>query len=409
MTVPADAPRRSSFVEGGARSYAATVRELTDWLMREGRFLPDNGAILDELCERLTAAGVPLDRVSLHLRALHSQYRGVSRIWQQDAGVDERFLDHGLEKTATYLESPVRAVAQAHRRLDWRLDTPAALPFAMLEELREEGYVHYVITPVPFAAGMVNALSWATRRPGGFTAEHLQLLDELLPAYSVTAESKALFRFTETMLNTYVGKEPTQLILDGQVRRGDIRTITAALMLVDLRDFTLLSDSLPPRAVIRLLNDYFDCVFPAVQEHGGEVLEIMGDGVLAIFRQESAREADEACRAALAAAREALAAMAARNDRSVADAPQLHSGIALHYGTASYGNIGSGERLDFTVIGPDVNLVSRIEQFCRQLDRTLIMSEAFADQLGWPVWEIGHFELRGFAKLHRLFELPPEE
>ena len=409
MTAPADAPRRLSLADAGIRSYAASVRELTDWLMREGRFLADNGAILGELCERLAAAGVPLDRVSLHLRALHPRYRGVSRLWKPGMSVDEQFLDHGLEKTATYLESPVRAVTQQHRRLDWRLDNRAALPFAVLEELREEGYTHYVIAPVPFAAGMVNAMSWATRRRGGFDAADLQLLDHLLPAYSVVAESKSLFRFTETMLNTYVGREPSQLILDGQVRRGDIRTITAALMLVDLRDFTLLSDSLPPRAVIRLLNDYFDCVFPSVQAHGGEILEIMGDGVLAIFHQESPREAAEACRAALAAAREALAEMARRNERAVADAPPLQAGIALHYGTASYGNIGSGERLDFTVIGPDVNLTSRIEQFCRQLDRTLIMSEAFADQLGWPVWEIGHFELRGFAKLHRLFELPPDE
>jgi len=407
MTMPAGSPRRSPL--GDACTSAEAARELLDWLMREGRFLPDNRAILEELCERVAAAGVPIDRVSLHLRALHPQYRGVSRIWKPDTGVDEQFLDHGLEKTATYLESPVRTVAQAHRRLDWRLDTSAALPFAVLEELREEGYAHYVIAPVPFAAGMVNAMSWATRRAGGFAAEHLQVLDDLLPAYAMTAESKSLFRFTETMLNTYVGREPSQLILDGQVRRGDIRTITAALMLVDLRDFTLLSDTLAPRAVIRLLNDYFDCVFPAVQEHGGEILEIMGDGVLAIFHYEGRGEAAEACRAALAAAREALAAMAARNDRLAADAPQVQAGIALHYGTASYGNIGSGERLDFTVIGPDVNLTSRIEQFCRQLDRTLIMSEAFADQLGWPVWEIGHFELRGFAKLHRLFELPPDE
>jgi adenylate cyclase len=408
MTAPADAPRRLSLGDAGVRPHAATARELINWLAREGRFLSDNGEILGELCDRLAAAGLPLDRVSLHLRALHPQYRGVSRIWQPGMPVDEQFLDHGLEKTATYLESPVRAVTQQHRRLDWRLADGAALPFAVLEELREEGYTHYVIAPVPFAAGPVNAMSWATRRPGGFAAADLRLFDELLPAYSVVAESKALFRFIGTMLNTYVGREPSQLILDGQVRRGDIRTITAALMLVDLRDFTLLSDSLPPRAVIRLLNDYFDCVFPAVQAHGGEILEIMGDGVLAIFHQESPREAAEACRAALAAGRQALAAMARRNERAAGDA-SLQAGIALHYGTASYGNIGSGDRLDFTVIGPDVNLTSRIEQFCRQLDRTLIMSEAFADQLGWPVWEIGHFELRGFAKLHRLFELPHDE
>ena len=109
-------------------------------------------------------------------------------------------------------------------------------------------------------------------------------------------------RFIENLLSTYVGREPSQLILEGQIRRGDMRTITAAIMLIDLRDFTMLTNILAPRAVIRLLNEYFDCVFPAVREHGGEILEIMGDGVLAIFRQEAARRRGEACRAALEAA-----------------------------------------------------------------------------------------------------------
>ncbi len=390
-------------------THADTVRELADWLLHEGRFLTDNAELLGEVCERLVAAGLPLDRVSLHLRALHPRYRGVSRVWRPDQPIAELFLDHGVEKTATYLESPVRAVMEGHRRLDWRLDTRQALPFGLLEELRDDGYVHYVIAPLVYASGPVNAFSWATRRPGGFTDGELALLDALLPHYAVVTESKALVRFVETMLSTYVGHEPSQLILDGQVRRSDVRSITAALMLVDLRDFTLMTDNLSPRAVIRMLNDYFDCVFPAVHRHGGEILEIMGDGVLAIFQQEQSASPTEVCRAALQAAVEALHAIAAYNRRELSGAPVLQAGVALHYGTVSYGNIGSGERLDFTVIGPDVNLTSRIEQFCRQLDRTLIMSEAFADQLGWPVWEIGHFELRGFAKLHRLFELPPDE
>jgi adenylate cyclase len=283
------------------------------------------------------------------------------------------------------------------------------LPFAMLEELREEGYVHYVIAPIRYAGGTVNAFSWATLRPGGFTADEMRVVDDLLPTYAAVIESKALLRFVGNMLSTYVGREPSQLILDGQVRRGDIRTITAALMLVDLRDFTLLSDTLPPRGVIRLLNDYFDCVFPAVRRHGGEIMEIMGDGVLAIFQSDRRDSAAEPCRAALAAAQEALAALAAHNKRGQDDGPVLQAGIALHYGTVSYGNIGSGDRLDFTVIGPDVNLTSRIEQFCRELDRTLIMSETFAERLERPVWEIGHYALRGFARMQRLFELPPED
>ena len=273
------------------------------------------------------------------------------------------------------------------------------LPFAVLEELRDEGYIHYVIAPVPFAAGPVNALVLGDQAAGRVRARALRLMDAVLPTYSAVVETKTLVRFVENLLSTYVGHEPSQLILEGQVRRGDVRTITAAIMLIDLRDFTMLTNILSPRAVIRLLNEYFDCVFPPIREQGGEVLEIMGDGVLAIFRQEGTRTAAQAaCRAALEAATQALRAIAERNRRLPDGGSVLQAGLALHYGTVSYGNIGSGDRLDFTVIGPDVNLTSRIEQFNRQLDRTLIMSQAFAEQLDWPVWEIGHYELRGFTK-----------
>lgn len=386
----------------------AVAARLTGWLLGEGRFLTDNGELLGELCQRVAAAGVPLARASLHLRSLHPRYRGISRVWKPDQPIAQQYLDHGLEKTATYLESPVRAVAQSRRRLDWRLDRAPLLPFPILEELRDDGYVHYVIAPMPYAAGPVNALSWATRRPDGFPPESLRLMDALVPAYATVIESKTLIRFVENLLSTYVGRGPSQSILEGQIRRGDIRTITAAIMLTDLRDFTMLTNILSPRAVIRLLNEYFDCVFPAVEQHGGEIMEIMGDGVLAIFPHDRGVGATETCRAALAAGQQALAAIAERNRRQGGAGQVLQAGLALHYGTVSYGNIGSGDRLDFTVIGADVNLTSRIEQFNRQLDRSLIMSQVFAESLDRPVWEIGHYELRGFSKRQRLFELPSE-
>ena len=389
-----------------ATSRADAARKLTQWLLSEARFLRDNGQVFSQFCERVLAAGIALDRAALHQRALHPRYRGVSRIWRPDARLQVRFLDHGLEKTATYLESPVRAVVERGERLAWRLDGSRPLPFAILEELREAGYTHYVIVPMVYASGAINSVAWATRRPGGFATSEVAFLQRTLPGLSTVIEAKALRNFVENMLRTYVGGEPSRLILDGQVRRGDIRTITAALMLVDLRDFTLLSDRLPPRAVIRLLNEYFDSVFPAVRRRGGEILEIMGDGVLAIFHQQPDGSPAEICRAALAAAQEALAAVGRQNRRGAPGSPVLRAGAALHYGTVSYGNIGSGDRLDFTVIGPDVNLTSRIEQFCRELDRELIMSQAFAERLDLPVWELGHFELRGFSQLQRLFELP---
>jgi adenylate cyclase len=382
---------------------------LSDWLIRQGRLLAGNNELFAEFCERVAAAGVPIDRASLHLRALHPQYRGVSRTWKPGQPLQERFMDHGIEKTAMYIESPVHAVTETLRTLQWRLDDDRPLPFSLLEELRDEGYVHYVIAPFVYAEGLVNAISWATARPGGFTEDDLQFLDDVLPALAVTAEVKALRRFIPHVLTTYVGEEPGRLILEGQVRRGDVTTITAALMLIDLRDFTLMSDTMTPRAVVRMLNDYFDDVIPPVREHGGEVMEIMGDGVLAIFRRVPGSTAAEACSAALAAARQALAATAERNRRNPQDAPGSHIGIALHYGTVSYGNIGTNDRLDFTVIGPDVNLVSRIERLCRELDRSLIMTEAFTECLDQPVWELGAFELRGFSRMQRLFELPHDE
>ena len=390
----------------GTRQGAAA---LSEWLIRQGRFLASNNELFTEFCERVAAAGIPVDRAALHLRALHPQYRGVSRTWKPGEALRERFMDHGIEKTAMYIESPVRAVTEAQRTLQWRLDSDQALPYSLLEEMRDEGYVHYVIAPFVYAEGMVNALSWATARPRGFSEADLQFLDAVLPALSVTVEIKALRRFIPHVLTTYVGEEPGRLILDGQVRRGDVTTITSALMLIDLRDFTLLSDRMTPRAVVRMLNDYFDDVIPPVREHGGEIMEIMGDGVLAIFRRGPGSTAAEACGGALAAARQALAATAERNRHNPPGNPDSHIGIALHYGTVSYGNIGTNDRLDFTVIGPDVNLVSRIERLCRELDRSLIMSEAFAHCLEHSMWELGAFELRGFSQMQRLFELPHED
>jgi adenylate cyclase len=381
------------------------VIDISRWLIRNARFLPGNKEVLEQFCERVADAGMPIDRVSLHQRAFHPQYRGVSRIWWRDQPMDEKFLDHGIEKTATYIESPVRLVVEEGQSLDWHLEGSHLLPFPVLEELREQGYTHYVMEPLMYAAGIINAFSWATKRPGGFSATEMQLMRGLLAPYAAVAELKALRRFVSGILETYVGIEAGKLILDGQVRRGDVREITAALMLFDLRDFTAMSDQLSPRAVLRLLNSYFDCVMPPVQKHGGEVVEIMGDGVLAIFNHGPERSAAEACNSALAAATEGLAALAELNRKQPA-AP-LQAGVALHYGTVSYGNIGSGNRLDFTVIGPDVNLTARIERLCRELDRQLIMSEVFAETVDRPIWEIGHFELRGFAKMQRLFELPP--
>ena len=158
-----DIARAIRTAEDSSASVAADrAREIGDWLTLEGRFAADNAELFSRFCERLAAAGVPLDRVSMHLRAVLAQYRGVSRIWKPGEPLDERFLDHGIEKTATYLESPVRFVVEQRQRLEWRLDNNRALPFGLLEELREQGYSHYVIAPLLFA--MAPAMRYPGRR-----------------------------------------------------------------------------------------------------------------------------------------------------------------------------------------------------------------------------------------------------
>lgn len=387
--------------EGGAT-------HISEWLTQEGRFVSDNRELLDQFCARVIGAGVPLSRCWLHIRALHPEFAGVSRVWRRGMPTEERFLDFGFEKWPAYLNSPVRYVVEHREHCRWRLDDGEPLPFPVLEEHRSAGYVDYAIAPIIFSDGRVNAISWATDRTGGFSDADLRLFEGVLPTYSTIVEVKSLRRFATNVLSTYVGREPGELIMKGQIRRGDVRTIKAALMMVDLRDFTSLSDTLPPSEVIETLNRYFDCVIPPIKRHGGEVLDFLGDGILAILNESGQCSAREACQLAFEAAREGLDGLSALNRDSSTTARHLKAGFALHYGEVSYGNIGAGDRLDFTVIGPDVNLTSRIERLCRELDRNLLMSEDFARYLDSPMLEIGHFRLRGFSRMQLLFGLPTD-
>lgn len=389
--------------EGGDLDRSAQVSR---WLTGEGRFVRGNRELLEQVCALIAEAGVPLVRSWLHIRALRPGYAGVSRIWRRGEKIEERFLDHGFEKTSAYLTSPVRFAVEHREFRDWRLDGGKPLPFPVLEELRAAGYVHYVIAPIIFSDGTANAISWATDHSGGFSAADLQFFAEILPSLSLLVEVKSLRRFATSVLSTYVGREPGELILKGQVRRGNVRTIRAALMLVDLRDFSGMSDALPPSAVIATLNRYFDCVMPPITRRGGEIMEIMGDGVLAIFNENGQHSAQEACQAAYDAACEGLEALEEANRDRPVGSPHLNAGFALHHGQVSYGNIGSGDRLDFTVVGPDVNLTSRIERLNRELDRQMIMSKPFVDCLARPMVEIGHFHLRGFSRMQLLFGPP---
>src|SRR4029077_11397193 len=231
---------------------------MNDWLVRQGRLTRENSTLLERFCEQLLAQNVNLDRCWLQNRALRPNYAGVSRLWQKGKPLITRLLEYGFESTATYLHSPVRYAVDHKGFHYWRLDRPDRPPFPVLDELRQDGYVGYAITPLFFSDGAINVISWATRQPGGFRPDELLLLEGLLPSLAAVAEIHSLRRFASSLLTTYVGREPGERILKGQVRRGEVLTTTGALMLADLRDFSAMSDTHSPSLVIETLNRYFD-------------------------------------------------------------------------------------------------------------------------------------------------------
>ena len=217
------------------------------------------------------------------------------------------------------------------------------------------------------------------------------------------AEIRGLRRMASNLLDTYVGHDAGERILAGHIRRGDIEEIHAAIWLSDMRGFTALADRQPPRVLIDLLNRYFDCQVPVILDHGAEVLKFMGDGLLAIFA--IAGDETEVCKRALAAARQAQANVA---DLAKSAMQGLRFGLALHIGDVLYGNIGSGNRLDFTCIGPAVNFAARIEKLTSQVGREILASGEFARHCRGQFTALGEFSLPGFSAAQQVFGLENE-
>jgi adenylate cyclase len=270
--------------------------------------------------------------------------------------------------------------------------------------LAAEGFTDYVAIPIKFLSGEKHTITMATRAPGGFNDEHLQALHRVVIPLSRLAEIMALRRTATNLLNTYVGHEAGERILAGKIQLGDTETIHAVIWFSDLRGFTALSGSIGADALIGTLNEVFDCQVRAIQKHGGEVLKFIGDGLLAIFPTNKAPDRAAACMRALDAADEAFKALDALNEKRIERGDRaVRFGLALHIGDVAYGNIGGAGRLDFTCIGPAVNLAARLEGLTGQLKRDIVVSSAFATLTNCPVESIGTFSLKGVTSPEVVF------
>ncbi|HZT50329.1 MAG TPA: adenylate/guanylate cyclase domain-containing protein [Stellaceae bacterium] len=377
------------------------------WILTEGHRTTGPALLLEGLCRRLLERGIPLWRATLSFATLHPQMLGFSLRWWRDRdAIEETQIEHGITETSGYLDSPLVPVIERGETVRYRLEHEAHDRLPLLAELRAEGATDYIGCPLTFLNGWHQVATWASDRPGGFTDAEIATLTGLLPALAVVVEAQAMRRLTANLLDIYLGRTIGRHILNGEVRRRQGEQVRAVLLATDLRGFTNLSDGLPGGELIELLDDYFDAVVSPIHDGGGEVLKFVGDGLLAIFGLEEGSETAVA-NAALAAAQDGLARLS-RLSRTRQDQGRraIRIGVGLHVGTVIYGNVGAADRLDFTAIGPAVNLVCRLESLTKRTDRTLLASSDFAAVCSRPLVSLGFHPVRGLGEPAEVFGLP---
>ena len=407
----------------------ALLETLPRWLTQAGLAGVAEPDIVSGFCDRCVADGLPIGRAQVFIDTLDPVHEGRLFRWGHDPS-EAPLMDYGrtsldpsapsdaypIDPVATerWRGSPFYWMVQADEVLLRRRVTPAAAEeFTLLPELLAAGMTDYVAVITRFASdgviGEMDAVysSWATRAPGGFRDEHLAALETVVPYLALAIKSVALARMTDTLMKTYLGRDAGRRVLSGKIVRGIAERIDAVAWFSDLRGFTRITDTAPEQ-VVPLLNDYFDVIVSAIQKHGGDVLKLIGDGTLAIF---TAEDRVQACDMALAAALEARSGVIRlKKQRVAAGKPVTDMYLGLHVGEVFFGNVGSRERLDFTVIGPAVNEVSRIAAMCRSVDQPILMSAAFAEvgDLKRRLVSVGRYALRGVSHAQELFTVDPD-
>jgi adenylate cyclase len=407
----------------------ASFTALSAWLTQAGLAGTSESDIVSGFCDRCVAAGLPLGRVQVFIDTLHPVHEGRLFRWGQrpdeaplleygrtspDALVASGSDPRDVESAERWRNSPFYKMLQSgDSLLRRRLNAVTKDEFSFLPDWLAAGMTDYVAIITRFAAeGTIGEMdcvysSWATRAPDGFNDGQIAALERIAPYLALAIKSVSLARMTATLMETYLGRDAGQRVLGGRIVRGIAEKIDAVVWFSDLRGFTRITDTAPEQ-VIPLLNDYSDAIVSAIHEHGGDVLKLIGDGTLAIFTAEDRMHACSAALSAAIAARSGVAALKKR--RTAEDKPVTDMYLGLHVGEVFYGNVGSRERLDFTVIGPAVNEASRIAAMCRSLDQPVLISAAFAHvgDIKRRLVSVGRYALRGVSHPQELFTLDPD-
>ncbi|MGI9418089.1 MAG: adenylate/guanylate cyclase domain-containing protein [Geminicoccaceae bacterium] len=388
---------------------------LSDWISQQGLLRVDLESLLAGFCKRLTKEGLPLTRAYLTAQTLHPRISGLGYVWRPGKDVESDTYFYQSKPSEAFLQSPIKHLIDSDLDdMRIRLEGKDPLDFPVCEEFRAEGATDYFIQLARFGRdgapdGKSGAVvSWMTSNPGGFSDSHLALLRFLTPRLALAVQTRTSQDITINLLDAYVGRVAGRRILDGEIRRGALEVISAVILLADLQGFTAMSERIPRDELVEMLNQYFDCLVGPIVDCGGNVLKFLGDGLLATFPLDG-EPADHLCERALDTASTILHLTdELKRERTVGGRPVMDLDIALHLGDVYWGNVGSAERLDFTVVGPAVNEAARIEALCSQYERNLLVSEAFADaatRSSHRLVSIGRFALRGVRSAQSIYTL----
>lgn len=380
---------------------------VADWLIAQALEDADFESLFEGCCNRLLGAGIPLMRGHISFSILHPLYASIGLTWRRGRAVETESHEHlatGEGFPEQFRINPLYHMIETRipflrRRLTGE---DALVDFPVLREFREAGATDYLAYMIQFGGGELDGMvgSWCTDGSLGFNDHDIQSLRRIQQRLGVACKMRVKDQIARNVVTTYLGADAGIRVLSGQIRRGDGETISAVIWYSDLRGSTGLADTLEPEAYIRALNDYFEAAGGAVLAHGGEILNFIGDAVLAIFPiRKGQATVKQGCKRALAASADADRRLAKVNaTRQQAGLAELSFGLGLHIGDVLFGNIGLPERLSFSVIGPTVNVVARIEALTKELNRSVLVSESFARNVPISWDKLGKHELPGIEK-----------
>ncbi len=392
------------------------ITNIGEWLVDQALSRPDMVEMFDEVCHRLYGVGIPLTRARLTWPTLHPLFQAETVVWQlNEETTFEQFL-HRQENSDAWRNSPMHFMFERNISVLRRhLDGPDELmDFPILEELREMGLTDYLVIATEFDGNQKMSTSrqsgiivtWATDREGGFSDSDIAALEKIQRRFAVACKAAVQTRIAENIVTTYLGKNAGKQVLDGAIQRGDGSETQAVVWYSDLRNSTALADTMPPDDYIAMLNVYFECTASAAIDHGGEVLDFIGDAVLAIFPydcEDSLHVAAKAAGQALNQSQEMINTV--NKERKKKDLPPIRFGVGLNTGKVMFGNIGVKDRLSFSVIGPTVNEVARIESLTKRVTARALATKDIAS-IDPDLWEpIGLHQLTGVSQKVELFSL----